>query len=180
LQLRREIIFPSWNWRASALTILEAQIVRENKVISVEVAKDLPKVWADRDLVHRVLANLLTNALKHTPPRTEISIHVGATPDRQTVVMSVRDNGEGIPKEFLTRIFEKFSQAEVKRQAHRVGSGLGLTFCKLAVEAHGGKIWVESEPGLGSEFFFSVPLVKPPESSVPVASPGEHKNVVHA
>ncbi len=179
LQLRREI-FSLLELAGQCVDDLEAQIVRENKVISVEVAKDLPKVWADRDLVHRVLANLLTNALKHTPPRTEISIHVGATPDRQTVVMSVRDNGEGIPKEFLTRIFEKFSQAEVKRQAHRVGSGLGLTFCKLAVEAHGGKIWVESEPGLGSEFFFSVPLVKPPESSVPVASPGEHKNVVHA
>jgi hypothetical protein len=81
--------------------------------------------------------------------------------------MSVRDNGEGIPKEFLTRIFEKFSQAEAKRRNHRVGSGLGLTFCKLAVEAHGGKIWVESEPGQGSEFFFTLPLPVPtdPEST---------------
>lgn len=179
LQLRRDT-FSVLELAGQCLDDLEAQILRENKVISVEVAKDLPKVWADRDLVHRVLANLLTNALKHTPPRTEISIHVGTDADRHNVVISVRDNGEGIPKAFLSRIFEKFSQAEVKRQAHRVGSGLGLTFCKLAVEAHGGRVWVESEPGLGSEFFFSLPLVKPVEDAAPAGVPAETKSVVHA
>ena len=146
---------------------LEAQILRENKVISVEVAKDLPKALADKDLVHRVLANLLTNALKHTPPRTEISIHVRPSPDRQAVIVSVKDNGDGIPKEFQSHIFDKFSQAEVNHKTRRVGSGLGLTFCKLAVEAHGGKIWVESEPGRGSEFLFSLPLSPTPARPAP-------------
>jgi two-component system sensor histidine kinase/response regulator len=137
---------------------LEIQIAKENKVISVEVDNHLPKAWADRDLVHRVLANLLTNALKHTPAKTEISIHVRLDHKSKAFVVSVQDTGEGVPSDFKERIFEKFSQAEAKRRNTRVGSGLGLTFCKLAVEAHGGKIWVDSEPGMGSEFFFTLPL----------------------
>lgn len=162
---------------------LEAQILKENKVISVEVDQNLPNAWADRDLVHRVLANLLTNALKHTPAKTEISIHVRMEGEPPSLIVSVQDNGEGVPADFKERIFEKFSQAEGKRRNHRVGSGLGLTFCKLAVEAHGGKIWVESEPGRGSEFFFSLPspklgnavdLLEPPSEAVrkkePIAS----------
>lgn len=145
---------------------LEIQIAKENKVISVEVDNHLPKAWADRDLVHRVLANLLTNALKHTPPKTEISIHVRLDQKAKAFVVSVQDTGEGVPSDFKERIFEKFSQAEAKRRNTRVGSGLGLTFCKLAVEAHGGKIWVDSEPGMGSEFFFTLPL--PVTSEIPL------------
>jgi signal transduction histidine kinase len=140
---------------------LEAQIVKENKVISVEVDHNLPLAWADRDLVHRVLANLLTNALKHTPRKTEISIHVRLDKEGTALVVSVQDTGEGVPADFKEKIFEKFSQAEGKRRNHRIGSGLGLTFCKLAVEAHGGRIWVESEAGKGSEFFFTLPLAEP-------------------
>lgn len=146
---------------------LEIQIAKENKVISVEVDNNLPKAWADRDLVHRVLANLLTNALKHTPAKTEISIHVRLDVVAKAFVVSVQDTGEGVPPDFKERIFEKFSQAEAKRRNHRVGSGLGLTFCKLAVEAHGGRIWVESESGMGSEFFFTLPLPVAPEIQPP-------------
>ncbi|HQE98582.1 MAG TPA: ATP-binding protein, partial [Anaerolineae bacterium] len=71
-------------------------------------------------------------------------------------VISVEDTGSGIPPEFLGRIFEKFTQAEKDARAHR-GTGLGLTFCKMAVEAHGGRIWVESELGKGSTFSFALP-----------------------
>lgn len=149
---------------------LEAAILKEKKMISVEVDKNLPKAWADRDLVHRVLGNLLTNALKHTPQGTEISIHVRLSEDKTQLVMSVRDNGEGIPLEFQKKIFDKFSQAEAKKHHYRVGSGLGLTFCKLAIEAHGGKIWVESVPGKGSEFAFALPLAP---ASAPIAAPKE-------
>jgi signal transduction histidine kinase len=154
---------------------LEIQITKENKVISVEVDNHLPKAWADRDLVHRVLANLLTNALKHTPAKTEISIHVRLDKKARAFIVSVQDTGEGVPPDFKERIFEKFSQAEAKRRNHRVGSGLGLTFCKLAVEAHGGKIWVESEPGQGSEFFFTLPLPVPTDPpSTPQRSDPAH------
>jgi signal transduction histidine kinase len=152
---------------------LEIQIAKENKVISVEVDNHLPKAWADRDLVHRVLANLLTNALKHTPPKTEISIHVRLDQKAKAFVVSVQDTGEGVPSDFKERIFEKFSQAEAKRRNTRVGSGLGLTFCKLAVEAHGGKIWVDSEPGMGSEFFFTLPLPVSAEIPRPDQNPKE-------
>jgi signal transduction histidine kinase len=136
---------------------LEANINREGKMVSVEVPKDLPKAYADRDLIHRVLSNLVANALKHTSKGAEIAIRAEAGADGRSVVLSVRDTGEGIPAEYLEKIFEKFGQAELRRQAFRVGSGLGLTFCKLAVESHGGKIWVKSDVGKGSEFFVELP-----------------------
>jgi signal transduction histidine kinase len=139
---------------------LEPQIMKEKKVISVEVDPGLPTAWGDRDLVHRTLANLLTNALKHTPPQTEISIHMKHDRASGNLRVSVKDNGEGVPPDFKDRIFEKFSQAEGRKTNQRVGSGLGLTFCKLAVEAHGGRIGVESAPGQGSEFFFTLPLAQ--------------------
>jgi signal transduction histidine kinase len=167
LELRREPV-SLLELAGQCVDDLEAAILKENKVISVEVDKDLPKAWADRDLIHRVLANLLTNALKHTPVGTEISIHVGVAAERTRLVMSVKDNGDGIPPEFREKIFEKFSQAEGKKQNYRVGSGLGLTFCKMVVEAHGGDIWVDSVPGRGSEFFFSF-LVAPRPASAPAA-----------
>jgi signal transduction histidine kinase len=151
---------------------LEALILRENKFISIDMAANLPKVWGDRDLVHRVLANLLTNALKHTPRGTEISVHVSLSEKGDAHVLCVRDTGEGVPKEFLTKIFDKFSQAESKKKNVRVGSGLGLAFCKLAVEAHGGRIWVESEPGRGSAFFFTLPRALPLKGGGP--TPAEH------
>jgi signal transduction histidine kinase len=136
---------------------LEANINREGKVVSVEVPKDLPKVYADRDLLHRVLSNLVANALKHTSKGAEIAIRAEPGADGRSMILSVRDTGEGIPVEYLEKIFEKFGQAELRRQSFRVGSGLGLTFCKLAVESHGGKIWVKSDVGKGSEFFVEIP-----------------------
>jgi len=144
----------------NCLDDLETQIARENKGISVDVQKDLPPAWADRDLVHRVLANLLSNALKHTPAQTNIGVFLRRTPDNRRLEVVVKDNGLGIPLEHQKMIFDKFSQAEIRKQKHRVGSGLGLTFCKLAVEAHGGVIQVKSTPGQGSEFSFTLPTEK--------------------
>ena len=73
------------------------------------------------------------------------------------VIISVVDTGSGIPPEYLGRIFEKFTQAEKDARAHR-GTGLGLTFCKMAIEAHGGRIWAESAVGQGSTFSFALPV----------------------
>jgi signal transduction histidine kinase len=164
LELKKER-FSLLDMAGQCVDDLESIILRERKMISVDIAPDLPGAWADRDLVHRVLANLLINALKHTPQGTEISITVDYADDaRSALVVRVRDTGEGIPLDFQEKIFEKFGQAEGKKQNYRVGSGLGLTFCKMAVEAHGGRIAVDSAPGQGSAFYFTLPLPKPGEA----------------
>ncbi|HVF10639.1 MAG TPA: response regulator [Abditibacteriaceae bacterium] len=132
---------------------------------------DLPMLQADEDLLRRVLINLLGNAIKFTrgPGAIVITISVVAPGDEahqlahgvcggEALLLSVRDNGIGIPVEDQTRIFEKFGQVESREAGRKMSTGLGLTFCKLAVEAHGGRIWVESVPGQGSTFLFTVPL----------------------
>ena len=80
------------------------------------------------------------------------------TPDGRSLAFSVRDTGEGIPAESFDRIFEKFGQVESRQAGRSMSTGLGLTFCKLAIEAHGGDIGVESLPGQGSTFSFRIPL----------------------
>lgn len=107
----------------------------------------------DRDLIGRVLQNLLGNALKFTSKNGEVKIQIAHEGNRARV--NVVDDGPGIPPEYHERIFEKFGQ--VKSDRPRVGTGLGLTFCRLAVEAHGGKIGVTSEVGKGSTFWFELP-----------------------
>lgn len=130
------------------------------------ITPDLPSVRGDEDLLRRVLVNLIGNALKYT---TDGQITIGARlsdvgeeanhPSTQNAVLFfVKDEGDGIPPEDQGRIFDKWGQAEARREGRRMSTGLGLTFCKLAVEAHGGQIWVESEPGKGSTFYFTLPL----------------------
>ena len=111
-------------------------------------------VLADPDLIRRVIANLLGNAVKFTPPSGQVSVQVASANSGSEVW--VRDSVPGIPAEYHAHIFEKFGQlGNGGRQAR--SSGLGLTFCKLAVEAHGGWIGVESEMGKGSTFRFTLP-----------------------
>jgi signal transduction histidine kinase len=136
-------------------------------------ADELPPVSADQDLLRRVLVNLIGNAMKFTPEKGSVTITAAradslgpevqddAAASTQAVpalVISVSDEGEGIPPEDRQRIFQKFGQVESRRAGRKMSTGLGLTFCKLAVEAHGGHIWVESEIGKGSTFHFSIPL----------------------
>jgi two-component system sensor histidine kinase/response regulator len=122
---------------------------------------DLPPILADEDLLRRVLVNLVANAMKFT--RSDGTVTVSAAradasdTDSGTVIISVSDEGEGIPPEDRERIFEKFGQVESRRAGRKMSTGLGLTFCKLAVEAHGGRIWVESEIGKGSTFHCTIP-----------------------
>jgi len=116
---------------------------------------------ADYDLLSRVLINLVGNAIKFEPRNGTVMVTAhcdGSTPDAPGVLFSVRDNGPGVPLEDRERIFDKFGQVESSLQGRKLSTGLGLTFCKLAVEAHGGKIWVESTLDVGSSFYFSIPL----------------------
>jgi len=131
----------------SALTDVE-QLTIKTRLAEVE------PVPCDRQLINRVIANLLSNAIKHTSPGGTIIIETRPSTDQVTIC--VADTGEGIPVEYQRRIFDKFGQIE-KPGEERRGTGLGLTFCKMAVEAHGGRIWVESQPGQGSTFFFTLP-----------------------
>jgi two-component system sensor histidine kinase/response regulator len=110
----------------------------------------------DLDLIRRVFINLIGNALKFTPPGGEVSITVSAADGLARA--EVHDTGIGIPEEYHERIFEKFGQIEAGRPGPGHSSGLGLTFCRLAVGAHGGKIGVRSRPGAGSTFWLALPM----------------------
>jgi len=115
---------------------------------------DLPMIEMDVDMIRRVLINLLENAVKYTRGGGEIS--VSATRLSGQVCVSVTDTGPGIPARDQQRIFDKF--ARLHQEGYAKGLGLGLAFCRLAVEAHGGRIWVESEVGQGATFSFSLPV----------------------
>ena len=120
------------------------------------VPEDLPAVDADAELVGRILANLLSNAFKHTPSGGRIVI--GARDEGGDIVMTVSDDGEGIPEDLQPHIFEKFVAGESDDRRRRTyDSGLGLTFCRLAVQAHGGRIWVKSRPGEGTTVHIALP-----------------------
>jgi signal transduction histidine kinase len=114
---------------------------------------DLPVLPLDVELVRRVVINLLDNAVKYTPPAGTITLSAATAP--QQVIISVRDTGPGVSADDQHRIFDKFTR--VQRQASPKGLGLGLAFCKLAVEAHGGRIWVDSDPEGGATFSFTLP-----------------------
>lgn len=132
---------------------------------------------ADRALLERVLDNLVLNALQYTDRGGEVTIGVGDDAKRDRVVLTVKDNGAGIPEEDRQRIFELYAQAPplsggggMKKKAGgegfpRSGTGIGLTFCKLAAELHGGRILVESEVGKGSTFMVELPADLVPSGS---------------
>lgn len=140
-----------------ALECVGALAAHDGAAIDVEGDFTHTRVWADTDLVVRVLTNLLANALKFTPRDGRIVLKVSEH-DATHCRIEVRDSGEGIPPEYREHIFEKFGQVEARQRGRKFSTGLGLTFCKLAVEAHGGFIWVESEVGKGSTFAFTLPL----------------------
>jgi signal transduction histidine kinase len=113
-------------------------------------------VFADPLRIRQVIANLLDNAIRHTQPKgqIELSAVVGAN----SVVISVRDTGEGIPEEFLPRFFDRFSRADPSRTRGTGGSGVGLAICQKLIEAHSGTISVDSSVGVGTTFRVTLPL----------------------
>ncbi len=137
---------------------MQAVAMLERQHLEMECQETGLEVRCDVQLIGRVVANLLSNALKHTPEGGTIRVVVGRYHE-DTLIVSVSDTGPGIPEAYRQRIFEKFGQ--VGGRTARQGTGLGLTFCKMAVEAHGGRIWVESEVGQGSTFSFILPIAGP-------------------
>jgi signal transduction histidine kinase len=121
-----------------------------------EIAAGLPRVMADEQRVRQVMANLLTNALRHTPAGGRVTVRVRASVDGRFLNVEVADTGSGISPELLPRVFDRFVKGEGS-----MGSGLGLAICRDVVEAHGGKISISSEPGRGTSVKFSLPAVVP-------------------
>jgi signal transduction histidine kinase len=126
----------------------------KNHTLATDVPSALPLVRGDGPRLEQVMLNLLTNAVKFTPPGGRISIN--AREEGDGLIISVKDNGIGIPREEQPRLFKAYSRIQSDRQK-QPGLGLGLAIAKQVVELHGGKIWVDSESGSGSTFYFTLP-----------------------
>jgi two-component system phosphate regulon sensor histidine kinase PhoR len=124
--------------------------------VSINLAERIPDVAADRRRLAEILQNLLDNAIQYTPPGGQIM--VSASADGDEVTFTVSDTGIGIPQADQPRIFERFYRVDVARSREVGGTGLGLAIAKHLVEVHGGRIWVDSEVGQGSQFHFTVPI----------------------
>jgi signal transduction histidine kinase len=134
------------------------QAAAEELSLHVTVPEDIPLVDVDPQRIGQVLRNLLCNAITHTPPGGEITI--AAHTEGEWVVVCVRDTGTGITEEDLPHIFDRFYRADRSRSRATGGAGLGLAIVKQLVEAHGGRVGVESEVGRGTQFTFTLPVAK--------------------
>lgn len=148
---------------ASTSTEFQAAASERNVEIQSTVPSDLPAVYVDAEMIRRVVSNLVDNAIKYCEAGGHVIISAASTGDE--VFVRVKDDGPGIPAEAQASIFDKYMR--VKHRNMPRGVGLGLAFCKLAVEAHGGRIWVRSDPENGSTFTFALPLNAPSTQELP-------------
>ncbi|HEY1017030.1 MAG TPA: GAF domain-containing protein [Herpetosiphonaceae bacterium] len=158
-----------------AVTVNYQTLLADRKVaLATQLELDAPPASVDSPTIERVFQNLFDNALKYSPAGSAVEIGVRRAqhadlppdhPDGAWLIVSVRDHGPGIPAQYRERIFEKFAQIQTGGVK---GTGLGLTYCRLAVETHGGRIWVAQASGAGAEFCFTVPVAQEP---APAAEP---------
>lgn len=159
---------------AEVLFDWELRFRQEQTTARTEVSDDAPVFLADKTLVKRVLANLVQNAITHSP--VPVTVTLGARRDPAGIVLTVSDDGPGIPEEYQGLVFQKFEQVRTPNAPRVRSSGLGLAFCRIAVEAHGGRVWVRSKEGEGSSFHIQLPLA--PQERLPRAHrTGEHPAV---
>jgi len=136
--------------------------------VSVDTSDEAPVFQGDLGLLRRVFGNLIQNALTHSPRGVSIAL-TGRRDTSGGVLFTVADDGPGIPPEYHEIIFLRFERVKRAETPRVRSSGLGLTFCKMAVEAHGGRIWVQSAEGRGSQFHIVLPCV-PPRIEAPGAT----------
>ncbi|HSL31376.1 MAG TPA: GAF domain-containing protein [Anaerolineales bacterium] len=140
-----------------AIADVEPVAKGRRQIVIADLPEHLSSIWVDEDMARRVLINLMENAAKFTP--LDGKLETGARQEGDWIHMWVRDNGPGIPMADQERIFDKFTRLHGTQK--QTGLGIGLAFCRLAVLGHGGRIWVESEPGRGSTFHFTLPVAAP-------------------
>jgi signal transduction histidine kinase len=133
--------------------------LRASHLVELDIEEGLPKVLADRDRIQQVLLNLMTNATRYSPEQTSIKVSARVFENRNEVLVTVEDEGIGISEKDKDRIFEKFSMLP-KPGWIKKGTGLGLFITKGIVDAHGGRIWVDSDLGTGSRFNFTLPIAR--------------------
>jgi signal transduction histidine kinase len=151
-----------WSFEQGNLAVLIEEIIEIMSPLSMD--KKIPIhfenpgniiVEFDQERIEQVLVNLIENAIKFSDPGAEVRIKVKK--DQESVTVSIKDKGIGIPEENLETIFDKFSTVPSGRDGQAEGTGLGLAICKAIVEAHGGRIWAESVKGVSSTFYFMLP-----------------------
>jgi signal transduction histidine kinase len=132
------------------------QPLAEENQIALSFSSPEIQIWAERDRIVQTLVNLLSNAIKFSPPNSTVTLSASSLADR--VLFQVKDQGRGIPADKLETIFGRFQQVDASDSRQKGGTGLGLAICSSIVQQHGGRIWVESELGKGSTFYFTLPL----------------------
>ncbi len=139
--------------------LIQPMLSEKQITMNIDVPARLPQAEADADRLTQILYNLVGNALRHTGENGTITLHAEPpSPENPEITVSVADTGEGIPKEDLPYIFNHFYRVDQARTRAKGGTGVGLAIVKYLVEAHGGRIWAESEPGAGSTFSFTLPV----------------------
>lgn len=148
---------------SSIVTAADSEARRKNVSLSMHIQPDLPRAMMDKDRVSQVVVNLLSNALRYTSEGDAIKVSVSTKKGNglanQYLLVSVSDTGQGISGEDLPHIFDRYYQGSQPKEKRSGGSGIGLTVVKELIEAHKGKVWVESAQGKGSTFFFTLPSV---------------------
>jgi NtrC-family two-component system sensor histidine kinase KinB len=152
-ELNKKLVSPE-SLAEEAIEQIQPSTVSREQTMEARVPQGLPQLAADSDLILRVLTNLLENAVKFTPRGGHITLSIEEA--GEDLLFAVSDTGRGIPPESRQRVFDRFARLENSEGIK--GTGLGLAFCKLAVESHGGRIWVESVVGQGATFYFTLPL----------------------
>lgn len=147
-----------------AIEDIKSLAVQKNIILNFNSPQTLEKVLADRIRIPEVITNLLANAVNYTNPGGKIDISIETSPNEVTTIIS--DTGIGIPKEAIPHLFNKFFRVSNQSQQANKGTGLGLYISKSIIEKSGGKIWVESEEGKGSKFFFTLPLAEKKSSGI--------------
>jgi signal transduction histidine kinase len=162
IYLQRSMVNLDELFQAVTDQVTQRAMSKEMELIIEPIPADMPEVWLDQNMIRRVLINLVDNAIKYTPVGGRVALT--SRLEGQTLCLAISDNGPGISPADQARIFKKFSRVDHSANAPS-GVGLGLAFCKLAVEAHNGQIWIESEgtPGQGSTFHVALPILTPSE-----------------